>query len=174
LAVKASVNGDGGKRYGQDTPAAIARRGSAEFLPSFAALQEAVRRACSMEAEWEARVAAAIRAALEFAAAEPVMAHALIVQGRRERSGDQSREQEVVAYFAGQLREVAAVRMRVPISTEEGIIEAIAAVARGHLQAADRRQLLAAIPNLVYLTLVPYVGLDSARHWSDSVALAGT
>ena len=125
---------------------------------------------------WEARVVAAIQAALRFAAAEPAMAHALIVHGRRERDGEGrgDREREIVAHFAAALAAVAPPRSRHSISTDEGVIEAIAAVIRGHLQAGAPERLPAIAPDLVYLALMPYVGLNDARRWAESAELSGS
>jgi hypothetical protein len=167
--VRARSSGTGERRrHGEDTSAALARRGSAEFLASFAALQEKVRVACGSHSRWEEQVVAGIQAALRFAAAEPQMAHALIVQGRREPSGGGDREQEVIAYFASLLASVAPAELRRPVSNDEGVIEAIAALVRGHLQAGAAERLPAAAADLVYLALMPYLGLEGARRWAEA------
>ena len=83
--------------------------------------------------------------------------HALIVHGRRGASGDGDREQEVIAHFAEPpVADVAPTASRHPISTDEGVIEAIAAIVRGHLQAGALERLPASAPDLVYLALMPY------------------
>lgn len=167
--MSARRSGIGARQRHGDTQEALARRGSAEFLSSFAALQEAVRAACSANrGRWEEQVVAGIQAALRFAATEPQMAHALIVHGRRVPSGDGDREQEVVAHFAGLLAGVAPAQARHPISTDEGVIEAIAALIRGHLQAGAVERLPDVAPDLVYLALMPYLGLEGAREWAAS------
>jgi hypothetical protein len=166
--VKTRSGGTGERRpRAKGTAAARARRGSAEFLSSFAALQEAVRVACASGRRWEEQIVAGIQAALRFAAAEPQMAHALIVQGRREPSGDGDREQEVIAYFASLLASVAPAELRRPTTTDEGVVEAIAALVRGHLQAGAAERLPAAAADLVYLALMPYLGLEGARSWAE-------
>jgi hypothetical protein len=127
-----------------------------------------VRVACSSRRQWEEQVVAGIQAALRFAAVEPQMAHALIVEGRRVPSADGDREEEVIAYFAGLLASVAPAEARHPTSTDRGVIEAIAALVRGHLQAGAVERLPLAAPDLVYLALMPYLGLDGARRWAES------
>jgi hypothetical protein len=146
------------------------RSPSAEFLPSFVALQGAVSTACSSQAEWEAKVAAGVRAALDFAAAEPAAAHALTIDARRQALDEGDREHEVVAYFARLLSEVAPPERRFPISTDKGTIEAIAMVVRGRLIAGTTDELPSQAPELVYLALMPYTGLAEARRWAEPIA----
>lgn len=154
------------------TAAARVRRGTTQFLPSFVALQEAVNRSCSRSSEWEARVGAGIRAALDFAAADPDAASALTIQARREASSEGDREREVVGYFARLLGEVTPADVRFPISTDEGVVESIAITIRGHLLAETHDELPALAPELIYLALMPYTGLAGARRWAESPALA--
>jgi hypothetical protein len=155
-------------------PDALARWRSptAEFLPSFVALQDAVRTACGRQAEWEAKVAAGIRAALEFAAAEPAAVHALTIDARRraEEAGD--RAEEVVQYFAEMLGSVAPEEKRFPISTDEGAVESIAMVIRGQLLSGTTEALPKLAPELTYLALMPYTGLAEARRRTESLTSA--
>jgi hypothetical protein len=146
------------------------RRGKVEFLPSFAALQEAVRKACAGHADWEARVVAGIHASLEFAAADADAAGALTINARERASQEIDPEQEVITYFADLLTEVTPPQMLVPICDEESLIESIAVVVRAHLQARTAEQLPALAPDLAYLTLMPYVGLAGARRWAEHEA----
>jgi hypothetical protein len=152
------------------TAAARVRRGSADFLTSFASLRNAVSAACTASLSWEARVVTAIEAALEFAAREPAMTRAVLVHSRREPTEHGDREQEVISHFAGMLGDAAPAQLRHSVSTDEGVIEAIAAVIRGHLQAGSFELLPDAAPDLAYLALMPYLGLDGARRWANSLA----
>jgi hypothetical protein len=102
---------------------------TAAYLPSFVALRDAVNGACEKQTEWEGKVAAGIRAALEFAAADPAAVHALTIDARRQSLGDDNRADEVVRYFAAMLGEVAPAEMRFPVSTDEGAVEAIRIIA---------------------------------------------
>jgi hypothetical protein len=152
------------------TDAARARRGSAEFLPSFAALQEAIARACAGSTEWEAKVAAGVRAALEFAAAHPDAARALTIHARREIGEAGDREQELIRYFTRLLGEVTPAEVRYPISTDEGLIESIATAVRGHLVSGSAEDLPALTPELTYLALMPYAGMSGARRWAEDLS----
>ncbi len=160
--------GSSGQRAPGETAAAAARRGKARFLASFAALKDLVGRACAREDAWEAKVVVGLQAVLEFAASDPEGAHALTVDARRRRSGQIDLEQEAISYFADLLREVVAVDKPFQISTEEAIIESIATIVRGHLQMGDAGRLPERAPDLIYLTLMPYVGLSEAARWATS------
>jgi hypothetical protein len=170
--VKATgAKGDGDRQAPDADPPARWRPPTAEFLPSFVALQRAVREACDRQSEWEAKVTAGVRAALEFAAGDPAGAHALTIDARRQSLERGDREQEVIRYFAGLLAEVAPAEKRFPVSTDEGTVEAIAMVVRGHLLAATESDLPRLVQELVYLALMPYTGLAGARRWTESVGL---
>lgn len=166
---------NGGRKISQpaseDSAAATARRGKARFLPSFAALQDAVAAACGGEEAWEAKVVAAIQAVLIFGASDPEGAYALTVDARRQTAGRSDLEQDAIAYFAELLREVVAVERRFAISNEEAVVESIATIIRGHLQLGTTAALPRLAPDLVYLTLMPYLGNTEARRWASSSAL---
>lgn len=165
---------DGGRRIGQlgpgESSAAAARRGKARFLPSFAALKDRVSKACSGEEAWEAKVASGITAVLEFAASDPQGAHALTVDARRRSSGEVDLEQEAITYFAELLRQAVAAERRFAISNEEAIIESIAVLVRGHLQLGTAATLPELAPDIVYITLMPYLGIADARRWAAASA----
>jgi hypothetical protein len=147
------------------------RRGRAEFLPSFAALQDAVRKACARQTAWEAKVVAGIRASLEFAAADVDAASALTINARERASDQLDPEHEVIAYFARLLGEATPAQMLFPICDEVSLVESIAVVVRAHLQAGTADRLPGLAPDLAYLSLMPYVGLDSAGQWANKIPL---
>jgi hypothetical protein len=170
--VKASgVDSDGGPTAGAGAPVRW-RPPAASFLTSFVALQDAVSTACGEQAEWQAKVAAGIRAALEFAAADPAAVHALTIDARRQAPDDGNRAEEVVRYFAGMLGNVAPAERRFPISTDEGTIEAIAMVIRGQLLSGTTDELPELAPDLTYLALMPYMGLAEARRRTEALPSA--
>jgi hypothetical protein len=151
---------------------ARARAPTEDFSSSFEALKGAVRSACARQLEWEAKVVVGVRAALEFAAANPGCAHALTIAARRESPPGGHREEEVISYFAALLGEDAPPQWPAPAASEEGLVESIAIVVRGHLLAETTDQLPARAPDLVYLTLMPYIGLAGARRWAEPLGLA--
>jgi len=161
---------NGGRRRGVpvsgESAAAVARRGKARFLPSFAELKDRVGTACDGQGSWEEQVIAGLRAVLEFAATDPQGAHALTVDARRRPSGEVDLEEEVVGYFAGLLRRTVAVERRFSISNEEAVVESIVTIVRGHLQLGTAAELPGLAPDLVYVVLMPYTGIAEARRWA--------
>jgi hypothetical protein len=153
------------------TPEALTRRGSAEFSPSFEALQEAVRKACAREPRWEAKVVAGIAAVLEFAVGDVAAARALTVNAGEWSAEVSDPEQTIRSYFETLLEDVVPGRMLFPISSVDGIVETIAIQIRGHLLAGTHERLLELGPELVYLTLMPYLGDRGARQWAGSISL---
>lgn len=161
-------SGGGGPGQPGETAAARVRRAGEDFSASFAQLKAAVSEACTGGEDWEARVAAGIRAVLEFAAESPGAARALTVQAR---GGDSKvdREREVIAHFAELLGKVAPCEERFGVSTDRGVVESIATVIRAHVLAGTTDRLPEAAPDLVYLALMPYLGLAGTRRWANSV-----
>jgi len=144
-----------------------------DFDRSFEELKGLVAAACEGQREWEAKVVAVVRVVGEFAAASPGKGLALTVEARRPRADGRAAADEVIAYFAELLAEVAPNERRAPISTDASIVEAIALIVRGHLIAGTADQLPETAPDLVYLALVPYLGMAETRGWSKALALGG-
>jgi hypothetical protein len=149
----------------------IARGGTAEFEPSFAALKEAVREACSTQAAWEPRIVAGISAVIDFAVNEEEGARALTVCAAARASDETDPEGTVLAYFADRLDHAVPDEMLFPISSSDGIVETIAMVVRGQLLAGTIDSLPELGSELVYLTLMPYLGLEEARRWAATFRL---
>lgn len=168
------MRSNGGRRKRRDygvTAEEIARRGSAEFAPSFAALKQAVERACARESAWQARIVAGIGAVVEFTLADPAAARALTVCAAAQAGDGGNPEQEVLSHFEARLEQVAPAEMLFPISSAEGIVETAALLVRGHLLAETTEKLAELGPELVYLTLMPYLGLAGARKWASKFSL---
>jgi hypothetical protein len=168
------TNGCGGReRRPLDISAAARVRSSGEdFSASFAEFQRVVHDACRRHVKWEAKVVAGIDATLEFAAASPAKATALTVNARRPAFGERNPEQVVLAHFVGLLDEVTPAERPLPVSTDESIVESIAAVVRGHLLAGTEDQLPEVAPDLIYLALLPYLGLEGTKFWVESAESA--
>jgi hypothetical protein len=164
--VEASGSGGGGR--GGLTAAARVRIAGPDFTTSFLALQNAVRSACVPRTEWQARIVLGLRAVLEFAAADPTAARSLTIQARNGDPAAPDRQDEVLAYFAELLDEVTPAEKLVAVSTDKGIVDSIATIVRGQLLAGSADQLPAALPDLVYLALLPYTGLAEARRWASA------
>jgi hypothetical protein len=163
-------SGSGGPRQGQARVSAIGSRRAAgeDFSASFHELQEEITGACRRQTKWEAKIVAGIQAALEFAATQPGKARALTIGARRPAFGERYPEQVVISYLAAQLSETAPDSKRVPISTDESIVEAMAVMVRGHLLGGTEDQLPEAAPDLVFLALLPYLGHAATLRWAES------
>ena len=72
----------------------------------------------------------------------------------------------MLAHFAALLEDAAPGPMLFPISSADGIVETTAILIKGHLLAGRTEELLELGPELVYLTLVPYLGLGGAQKWA--------
>jgi hypothetical protein len=163
---------NGGGKRGQEpsgiSAAARVRASGEDFSASFHELQQAVLASCRRQVKWEAKVVAGIDAVLEFAAASPAMATALTVNARRPAFGERNPEQVVLAHFVGLLAELTPAERPLPVSTDRSIVESIAAVVRGHLLAGTENELPEVAPDLVYLALLPYLGLEGTKRWVAS------
>ena len=51
-------------------------------------------------------------------------------------------------------------------------MESIATIIRGHLQLGTADELPGIAPDLVYITLMPYLGISEARRWAGSSAVS--
>jgi len=128
-------------------------------------LQVAVAKACAGDGVWASRFAAAVRAALDFAVANPTAARALI-DARDSDSSSARRYREMLDAFSLQLRDGAPSGEKPPTYNDEALVKSIAGVVSGYLHwgSADRLDEIA--PHLVYMALLPYVGFDEAKQWS--------
>ncbi len=122
--------------------------------------------ACQGEGVWPAKVAAAVRAAVEFAAAEPERARLLTIESLVHRPDGGERYARTIEHFAELLRAEAPQDRRRPKSTEQALIGGLARTLADHLRTEDFDALRASVPELVELLLVPYVGRAEAREWA--------
>jgi hypothetical protein len=164
----ANGGGDGRKQTRSAVSAAARVRAEGEdFSASFFELKEAVRDSCKRQVRWEAKVVAGVYATLDFAAGSPAKALALTVNARRPAFGDSNPEQVVIAHFVDLLGQTTSAQRRLPVSTDESVVESIAAIVRGHLLAGTEEQLPEVAPDAIYLALMPYLGLEATRRWAE-------
>jgi hypothetical protein len=136
----------------------------AEFAASFEELERTIAEACAMEEGWEARVAAGIRGALEFAAADPARARILVVVPRQ-------RQEEVVERLMSLFSEIVPTQQRSQISNDWAILWSIATVAKTHLLGNAAGRLPSLAPDLLYLALMPYAGSAAAERAAKRLEL---
>ena len=136
---------------------------AAAFDAAAPRLHSAVHAACPPEAEWPARVAAAIRAVLDFAAADPAAIRVLTVDALLQRPPGPDRFLALLAEFASLLRAAVPVDARLPDSTEQALVGAVAMIITDHLRAGRLDRLHDSAPELIELSLQPYLGRAEAR-----------
>lgn len=129
-------------------------------------LQVAVLEACQGQGVWPAKIAAAVRAATEFAATEPERARLLTIESLIHQPDGGERYGRMIEHFAELLRADAPQDRRRPKSTEQALVGGVARTLADHLRTEDFDALRASVSELVELLLVPYVGRAEAREWA--------
>lgn len=139
---------------------------SAVFSGAVGRLQVAVLEACRGQEEWSAKVAAAIAAAVDFAATEPESMRLLTVEALIQRPDGGRRYVQTIEHFAELLRAEAPVDERRPKSIEQALIGGVATTIADRMRHETPIELQAAIPELVEFVLLPYIGSAEAKHWA--------
>jgi hypothetical protein len=158
-----SADGGGAsiERHGGERPAALA------------GLEAVILGACAGEAEWPARVAAAIYAGVDFAIANPALARGLTIDDHPE-GGLASPYVRLIARLTGFLRAKAPTETRLPASTDEALVAGIVGLVGDHIRIGRLDRLAKLRPELVLLTLLPYLGFSEAQRWANQVARSST
>jgi hypothetical protein len=137
--------------------------------PALADLENVVLKACSEEQEWPAQVAAGIYAGVDFAIAHPGVTDSLL--GDHGNPSDNTKLYEsVIGRLAGFLRVQAPVGQRLPGSTDEALVAGVVGLVGDHLRIGRVDRLIELRPDLVLLTLLPYLGFSEAQQWANDVA----
>jgi hypothetical protein len=140
--------------------------GMNDFSTSFEQLKGSVRRACEGQDEWPAKVAAGIRGAVDFCVSNPDAAQILVIETRTARGhGDYL---QMVNGFARFIDGGVPTKPRPTGPTDEALVGAIAAIVAYHLRSERLDRLDDAVPELVCLALLPYLGFDGAKGWADT------
>ncbi len=135
----------------------------AAFEAARTRLRQAVLAACAREAEWPARVVAAIYAVLDFAVADPAAMGALTRDALLQRPVGAERFLGLTAEFAELLRATTPAEPQLPDSTEQALVGGVAMIITDHLGDGRLDRLREAGPELVELSLQPYLGRAAAR-----------
>jgi hypothetical protein len=144
---------------------------SGDFSLALAGLETAVLDACAPEGEWPAQIAAAIYAGVDFAIAHPAVARTLTIDGAAE-ADCMRRYERVIGRLAGFIQIKAPTSARLPASTDEALVAGIVGLVGDHLRLGRLDRLAELRPELVLLTLLPYLGFTEAQRWSNQVANA--
>lgn len=113
-------------------------------------------------APWPERVAAAIRAALRSAAADPAAARRLALPAAGRRSADLAPFTAMVDDLAAKFRRDAPT-VPGPERTARNLVLRIARQVLLHLETRPDEPVTAIAPDLIVFALTPYVGLTDAR-----------
>lgn len=125
-----------------------------------------VFRACNAASEWPFKVKSVIEAALEYAATEPAQVGILTLDAL---SANVEMAQQVLAstdHMAALLsrgRSLSKEATGLPELTEKSVIGAITAIVSSRIANGEAEQLPELAPQLVELTLTPYVGAAEAK-----------
>lgn len=141
--------------------------GEAEFLGSVNSLEVAILDACAAPEDWPAQIAAAVYAGVDFVVDNPDAAQALTAAAGSPGEY-RSRYENLVGRLAGFLRVRAPHEQRLPVSTDEAVVAGVVGLVGDHVR-IDRLDRLAELrPDLVLLTLLPYLGFTEAQRWANA------
>ena len=133
------------------------------------ALETAVLDACAAEREWPAQIAAGVYAGVDFAIANPGVASTLTGE-TAVAAGGISPYERVIARLAGFIQVKAPVGSRLPASTDEALVAGIVGLVGDHIRIGRVDRLIELRPELVLLTLLPYLGFSEAQRWANWAA----
>ncbi|HEX5711725.1 MAG TPA: hypothetical protein VFX85_00240 [Solirubrobacterales bacterium] len=125
--------------------------------------------ACAGEAEWPAQVAAGVYAGVDFAIAHPEIAGSLTLEAALD-SDLLRRYERMVGRLAGFMQVRAPVDSRLPPSTDEALVAGIVGLVGDHIRVGRVERLEELRPELVLMTLLPYLGFAEAQRWANDVA----
>ncbi len=129
-------------------------------------LERAIDGSCVDGRPWPAAVAAAIRAALEFADADPVAARVVTVHAAHRRHGGEADFAALVERMAARLGEGAPVIAN-PERTARNVVARVARQALLQLEDPSAAPPSTISPELIVFALTPYVGLAEAQRWAE-------
>lgn len=137
-----------------------------EFLRSLSALETAILDACAVPEEWPAQVAAGVYAGVDFVVEHPDAARALTT-GTTTGKEYKRRYESLVGRLTGFLRVRAPHDRRLPVSTDEAMVAGVVGLVGDHVRVGRLERLRELRPELVLLTLLPYLGFAEAQRWAN-------
>lgn len=139
------------------------------FPLALANLEAAVLEACAGEEEWPAQIAAGIYAGIDHAIAHPEVGEALALDALTGPES-QGRYEDVIGRLSRLLRAGAPQQTRRPGVTDEALVAGMVGLVGDHLRIGRVDRLEELRPELVLLTLLPYLGFDEAQRWANRAA----
>jgi hypothetical protein len=141
--------------------------GTTTFIHCRQRLERAVADSCGSEQPWAECVAAAIRAALELAEADPAAGHVLTVHAANRGGGIDRGFADLVDRLAS-LWSSGAPPVPLPELTAHNAILRIARQVLLYIETRPATPVTEIVPDLVVFSLTPYVGLAAARRAAGS------
>ena len=136
---------------------------------ALANLESAILDGCGNEDKWPASIAAGICAGIDYAIAHPEVAETLALDAP-PGSDTLRRYESVVGRLVGFLRAKAPRETRLPGATDEALVAGLVGLVGDHLRIGRQDRLEELRPELVLLTLLPYLGFAEAQKWANQVA----
>jgi len=126
----------------------------------FVRLQAAITDACDREQQWQAKIAAGIHAALQFAASNPEAARRVATEAESE-DGSRGGTIERLRWMLADV-----VPAESSVEAGETTVRGLVTVIAGHLRRNREDQLAEIAPDLICLALLPYIGFEEAKRWA--------
>jgi hypothetical protein len=136
---------------------------------ALANLEAAMLDACSREKEWPAQIAAGINAGVDYAITHPEVVETLAA-GAPPGADPMIRYESVIDRLTGLLRAKAPADGRLPGSTDEALVAGMVGLVGDHLRIGRHDRLQELRPELVLLTLLPYLGFVEAQRQANKHA----
>lgn len=139
---------------------------AAGFEAAFARFQVHVEDACAAADGWPAKISAAIRAAFEFAAADPRAADTLSGEALAGGLEGNARYQRLLAYIGRALapgRAECPHGGELPELTEQMLAGGLVSLVASRLDRGAPGDLPELVPDAIQFTLTPYLGAEEAR-----------
>lgn len=141
------------------------------FEAAFARFQVRIEQVCAEGADWADGVAAAIRAALEFAAEDPAAANTLTNEAMAAGVDGIARRERLLAYTGEGLargRDQRPEAEDLPGLTEHALVGGIAALIADRVARGRAAELPGMAPEAIQFALTPYLGLAEAKRIASS------
>lgn len=131
--------------------------------------ESAVLGACAAQDEWPAQVAAGVNAGIDFVIANPELAQTWAAAASPDADYG-SRYESVVTRLTGFIRLRAPAGARLPTATDEALVAGIVGLVGDHVRIGRLDRLAGLKPELVQLTLLPYLGFAESQRWANRSA----
>ena len=136
------------------------------FESAFGRLRIRIESACAGQSDWPSGVAAGIRAALGFAAADPAAVRVLTIDALASGKPGYADYERMIAYLCDQLLPGRAERpdaAGLPVETERALAGGIAMLVAQRVDLDRHAELPELAEEATQFVLTPYLGIDEAR-----------